>query len=187
MAGARAVNRLQGRQIFLTGFMATGKSKIGRILAQRLGRIFVDTDALIVETAGKSIPRIFAEDGETAFRRIERSCVVRAAGMREAVIALGGGAVTHEENRDTIRASGVCLCLRASAETIFTRLRRTEGERPLMAGLNDEDRMAKIRSMLAARAPFYDRADVFVESTECRTLEETVELAVSALEGLELQ
>ena len=175
---------LRGRQIFLTGFMATGKSKIGPILAVRLGRIFVDTDALIENAAGKSIPRIFAEDGEHAFRRIEHSCVVRAAGMREAVIALGGGAVTHEMNWDTIRASGVCLCLRASPATIFARLRRTEGERPLMAGLNDEDRMEKIRSMLAARAPFYDRADAFVESTERRTPEETVELAVSALKSL---
>ncbi len=181
------MNRLQGRHIFLTGFMATGKSKIGPILAQRLGRVFVDTDEMIVETAGKSIPRIFAEDGEAAFRRIERGCVVRAGGMRDAVIALGGGAVTHEENWDTIRASGVCLCLRASAETIFMRLRRVEGERPLMAGLNDEDRMAKIRSMQAARAPFYERADVFVESAECRTLEETVELAVLALKGLDSQ
>ena len=177
---------LRDRQIFLTGFMATGKSKIGPILARRLDRIFVDTDELIVEAAGKSIPRIFAEDGEAAFRRIERGCVAHAAGMPAAVIALGGGALTQEGNWDTIRASGVCLCLQASAETIFTRLRRTEGERPLMAGLTDEDRMAKIRSMLAARAPFYDRADAFVASTEDRAPEETVQLAVSALEGLDL-
>lgn len=178
---------LRGRQVFLAGFMATGKSKVGPILARRLNRIFVDTDELIVESAGKSIPRIFADDGEAAFRRIERGCVARAAGMPDAVIALGGGAVTHEGNWDTIRASGVCLCLRASAETIFARLCRTEGERPLMDGLNDEERMEKIRSMLAARAPFYDRADAFVESTECRTPEETVQLALTALEGIELQ
>lgn len=178
---------LRGRQIFLTGFMATGKSKIGPILARRLDRIFVDTDELIVETAGKSIPRIFADDGEAAFRRIERGCVARAAGMPDAVIALGGGAVTQEDNWDTIRATGVCLCLRASAETIFTRLCRTEGERPLMAGLNDEERMEKIRSMLAARAPFYGLADAIVESTEDRTPEETVHLALAALNGIELR
>lgn len=187
MSRAGHSSPLQGRQIFLAGFMATGKSKIGSFLARRLERIFVDTDELIVETAGKSIPRIFVEDGEAAFRRIERGCVVRAAGMADAVIALGGGAVTQEDNWDTIRESGVCLCLRASAETIFTRLRRTDGERPLMAGLNDEDRMAKIRSMLADRAPFYDRADAFVESTEYRTPDETVQLAVTALMGVELK
>ena len=178
---------LQGRQIFLAGFMATGKSKIGPILAQRLDRTFVDTDELIVASAGKSIPRIFAEDGEAAFRRIERGCVARAAGMPDAVIALGGGAVTQEGNWDTIRASGVCLCLRASAETISSRLCRTEGERPLMAGMNDEERMEKIRSMLAARAPYYARADAFVESSEHRTPEETVQLALTALEGIEFQ
>lgn len=179
--------RLRGRQIFLAGFMATGKSKVGPILARRLDRIFVDTDELIVESAGKSIPRIFAEDGEAAFRRIERVCVVKAAGMPDAVIALGGGAVTQEGNWDTIRASGVCLCLRASAETILTRLGRAEGERPLMAGLNDEERMEKIRSMLAARAPFYNRADALVESTDYRTPEETVQLALKALKGIALQ
>lgn len=178
---------LRDRQIFLTGFMATGKSKVGPILARRLDRVFVDTDELIVEAAGKSIPRIFSEEGEAAFRRIERGCVARAAAMPHAVIALGGGAVTQEGNWETIQASGVCLCLRAAAETIFKRLRRTEGERPLMAGLTDEGRMVKIRSMLAARTPFYDRADAFVESTEYRTPEETAQLAVSALEGLVLK
>ncbi|MDE2998262.1 MAG: shikimate kinase [Gemmatimonadota bacterium] len=180
-------SRLRGRQIFLTGFMATGKSKIGPILARRLDRLFVDTDELIVAAAGKSIPRVFAEDGEAAFRRIERGSVVKAAGMPDAVIALGGGAVTQEGNWDTIRASGVCLCLKASPETIFARLCRTEGERPLMDGLNDEERMEKIRSMLAARAPFYDRADAFVESTEYRTPEETVQLALTALKDIALQ
>lgn len=178
---------LRGRQIFLAGFMATGKTRIGPILARRLDRIFVDTDELIVASAGKSIPRIFSEDGEAAFRRIERGCVAKAAGMPDAVIALGGGAVTQTGNWDTIRATGVCLCLRASPETIDARLRRTEGERPLMAGLNDAERMEKIRRMLAERAPYYSRADAFVESTEYRTPEETVKLALLALNDLELQ
>lgn len=172
---------LAGRQIFLTGFMATGKSKIGPILAQRLARVFVDTDEMIVEAAGKSIPEIFEADEEAAFRRIEHNCVVRAAQMPDAVIALGGGAITQEANWETIREAGVCLCLRASAETIFERVSRTEGERPLMAGLDDAGRMAKIRAMLAEREPFYSRADLFVESTDGRTPEETVEVAVDAL------
>jgi len=163
--------------------MATGKTKVGRILAERLGRPFVDTDDLIVETAGKTIPEIFAQDGEAAFRRIEHGCVVRASQMGEAVIALGGGAITQEANWETVRQTGICLCLKASPETIFERVSRNQ-ERPLMAGLDDSARMARIRRMLAERQPFYSRADAFVASTECHTPEETADLAISELKKL---
>ena len=174
------VGFLDGRQLFLTGFMATGKSKVGRILAERLGRFFVDTDELIVDWAGKTIPEIFAEDGESAFRRIEHDCVVRASQMPHAVIALGGGAITRDANWEVIRATGVCLCFRASAQTIFDRVSRSE-ERPLLAGLDDAGRMAKIREMLAAREPFYCRADAFVTSTDAWEPEETAEAALEVL------
>ncbi len=173
---------LAGKQIFLTGFMATGKSKVGPVLAQRLNRPFVDTDELIVEAAGKTIPEIFEQDGETVFRRIEHDCVVRASRMSDAIISLGGGAVTQEANWEVIRKTGVCVCFQASAETIFERVSRTEGERPLMAGLDDAGRLAKIREMLAEREPFYSRADVFVTSTEDRTPEETAEVTIAELE-----
>ena len=171
---------LDGRHLFLTGFMATGKSKIGRILAERLGRAFVDTDDLIVAEAGKDIPEIFAEAGEAAFRRIEHACVVRASRMPPAVIALGGGAITQDANWEVIRDTGVCLCLRASPQTIFDRVSRSE-ERPLLAGLDDAARLAKICEMLAAREPFYSRADIFVTSTEERTPDETAEVAMAEL------
>lgn len=177
------MNLLSGQSIFLTGFMATGKTKVGRILADRLGRLFVDTDDLVVETAGKTIPEIFAQDGEAAFRRIEHDCVVRASRMGDAVIALGGGAITQEANWATIRQTGACLCFRASPQTIFERVSRNE-KRPLMADLNAAGRMAKIRHMLAERRPFYNRADAFVTSTEDRTPEETANLAISELQKL---
>ena len=100
--------------------------------------------------------------------------------MDSAVISLGGGAITQERNWKVIRETGVCLCLRASAETIFDRVSRKE-ERPLLAGLDDEGRMQKIRAMLQEREPFYSRADVFVTSTENRTPEETAEIAIRKL------
>ena len=174
---------LSGRQVYLTGFMATGKSKVGPILAERLGRAFVDTDDLVVEAEGRSIQEIFEKDGEAAFRRIEHACVVKASEMPEAVISLGGGAITQERNWDTVRATGVCVCLRATAETIFERVSRSD-ERPLLSGLGDEERMARIRQMLAERATWYDRADVAVMSTEERTPEETAELVIVELERL---
>lgn len=175
---------LAGKQIFLTGFMATGKSKVGLVLAQCLNRPFVDTDELIVEAAGKTITEIFERGGEAVFRRIEHDCVVRASRMPDAIISLGGGAVTQEENWEVIRKTGVCICFRALAETIFERVSRTEGERPLIVGLDDAGRLAKIREMLAEREPFYSRANGFVTSTEDRTPEETAEVAIAALERM---
>ena len=172
-----------GTPIFLCGFMATGKTKVGRILAQVLDRPFVDTDELIEEAAGKSIPEIFKQDGEAAFRRLEQECVVRASQMSGLVISLGGGAITQEVNWEVIRATGVCLCFRASAETIFERVSRN-AERPLLAGLDDAGRMARIREMLAEREAYYSRADLFVTSTEERTPEETAEIAVAKLEKI---
>ncbi len=172
---------LEGKQIFLTGFMATGKTKVGRILAERLGRPFVDTDNLIVATAGKSIPEIFDQDGEDAFRRIEHECAARASRMPDAIISLGGGAITQEANWDVIRKTGICLCFRASPETISARVGRND-ERPLFAGLGGDERLEKIRTMLADREPYYSRTDAFVTSSEDRTPEDTADLATAELE-----
>lgn len=174
---------LAGTPIFLCGFMATGKTKVGRILAQTLDRPFVDTDELIEEASGKSIPEVFEQDGEAVFRRIEHECVVRASQMSGSVISLGGGAITQEANWEVVRATGVCLCFRASAETIYERVSRNE-ERPLLAGLDDAGRLARIREMLAEREAYYNRADLFVMSTEERTPEETAEIAMAKLERI---
>ncbi|MSS69874.1 MAG: shikimate kinase [Candidatus Latescibacteria bacterium] len=169
------------RHIFLTGFMGAGKSKVGAILAAHLGRDFVDTDVLIEEAAGKSIPDIFREGGEEAFRRLEHEAVRRASEMPASVISLGGGAVTREENWEVIRRSGVSVYLQASPETIFERVSR-KTHRPLLAGLNDQERMEKIRSMLSVREPCYRRADLIVESLEERTPERTADLIIQKLE-----
>ena len=174
---------VDGRQIFLTGFMGAGKSKVGAILAERLGRTFVDTDALVEEAAGRPISDIFQEAGEEAFRRMEHEAVRRASEMPPAVISLGGGAATREENWIVIRDAGICVYLCASPETVFERVTR-KGHRPLLAGLNDAERMAKIRSMLAAREPYYRRADLVVESREDRTPEQTADLVIQGLQTI---
>jgi shikimate kinase len=169
--------------IFLTGFMGAGKSRVGAILAARLGRGFVDTDALVEEAAGRPISDIFRESGEEAFRKLEHQAVRRASEMPAAVISLGGGAVTREENWEVIRRSGVCVYLSASPETIFERVSR-RGHRPLLAGLNDQERMARIRAMLSAREPCYRRADLTVESLQERTPEQTAELVIQKLNDM---
>jgi shikimate kinase/3-dehydroquinate synthase len=169
---------LEGRQLFVTGFMATGKSKVGTVLADILGRPFVDTDARIVRAAGRPIGEIFEQDGEEAFRTLESQAVVAAATGEAAVIALGGGAMRQDENWDVIGSNGICLCITASPELLSERIGRNE-DRPLLAGLDDDERLQRIRELLAEREPFYRRSDAFIESTDDRTPEET---AVSALQ-----
>jgi shikimate kinase len=151
--------------IVLTGFMGTGKSEVGRRLATRLGRAFVDTDQLVERDAGKSVAAIFADDGEEAFRARERDAVATAAARRDAVIAVGGGAVLDAANRARLREAGVVVCLTASAETILRRVGETT-HRPLLAG--GEPRAA-IERLLADRRPSYDAAaDLTVDTTDRR-------------------
>src|SRR5215470_5572891 len=104
---------MRSRAIVLMGFMGTGKSEVGRRLAQRLGRAFVDTDQLVEERAGKRVAAIFADDGEPAFRGLERTAVADAAARAGAVIAVGGGAVLDPENVRVLRAAGVLVHLTA--------------------------------------------------------------------------
>ena len=182
--GGKPVQLLDGRQIFVTGFMATGKSKIGPILAALTGRTYLDTDEMIVESAGKDIPAIFADDGEAAFRDHEHESVTRAAQSDPSVISLGGGAIAHERNWDVIGSRGVCLCIRASVDTIFERVARKRDERPLLAGLTDEACRTKIESMLEEREPFYSRADVFVTSDEVKSPEDTAVEALALLKAV---
>lgn len=151
--------------IFLTGFMATGKSRIGRGLALRLDRPFYDTDEMVENRAGKPISRIFSEQGEAVFRQLEAECIVDAASRPDAVVALGGGAIAHSGNRETIRASGgVLVCVQADVETILERVSRRD-DRPLLTGLSRAEKREKIRSMLNERAPHYATADITVRST----------------------
>ena len=110
------------RNIFLTGFMGTGKTSVGRHVARRLGWRSVDLDEEIVSSAGKSIEAIFEDEGESGFRRMEREHLVRASEEDEQVISTGGGIPEDPANRETMRKSGVVVCLEARVETILGRL-----------------------------------------------------------------
>src|SRR5438105_1675476 len=144
----------------LIGFMATGKTSVGRIVASRLGRPFVDTDALIEAEAGRSVPRIFAEDGEAAFRRLEAQAVARAAGPGGSVIATGGGVVLSRKNMDRLRQHGLIVALRADPQAILARVGRA-GDRPLLG----DDPEGRVHRLLEERSEFYREADVVVETS----------------------
>ncbi len=146
--------------VFLTGFMGTGKSTVGRALARRLGKTFLDADAEIERVEGMAVARIFAEKGEESFRRTERD-VMAALAKGDAVVALGGGAIVDEGNFRTMRASGPIVCLTASVEEILRRVGH-DRRRPLLAG---EDRAQRVRELLEARRAAYARADFEIDTT----------------------
>jgi shikimate kinase/3-dehydroquinate synthase len=147
----------------LYGPPGVGKSAIGKLLAAKLGRDFVDTDVLVEERAGMDIPRIFAERGEAEFRRLESELCVELGsnGKRGTVIALGGGALLNPENRTALERHGVIFCLRAPADELLARLGQS-GQRPLLAGENPAGRLA---DLLAARQSLYDSFPEQVSAT----------------------
>jgi shikimate kinase len=161
------------RNIVLTGFTGTGKTAVGREVAARTGRPFVDLDDLIEQRAGKSIPEIFAQDGEPAFRALEAAICGEMAAPAGLVIATGGGAVVNPANREALAAGGTVICLEADLETILQRVGRGD-DRPMLAS---PDRVARIRELLAARAEAYaalphhlDRAHLTISATAERVL-----------------
>ena len=161
--------------------MGVGKTKIGQLLARSLERRFLDTDQMVESRAGKSISAIFADEGEDPFRQLEHECVSEAASMEDAVISLGGGAIAQQRNLDLVHRSGVLVCIEADVETILERVSRYD-DRPLLSGLNRDEKRKKIEDMLAQRARFYDQADVKVQSTDARPPEATASILLESLE-----
>ena len=149
--------------VILTGFMGTGKTSLGKLLATRLGRPFVDIDKKIEDEARLSIPKIFERFGEAHFRELERAAVKDLCERRGLVIATGGGTIKDEENLQLLKSSGVMICLTTEPEEIFKRTAR-RGERPVLDGGGNE-RLETIKKLLAERKKFYDRADYQVDTT----------------------
>ncbi len=142
------------QNIVLVGFMGTGKSSIGRLIAGRLGFVFVDTDALVVERAGREIAEIFASEGEEHFREMETAVLASLAHLERRVIATGGGIVLRERNRELMRELGLVVRLTASEDVIYERVARNT-KRPL---LQTENPRATLSALLAAREPMYAAA-----------------------------
>ena len=168
--------------VFLTGFMGVGKTRVGRILAQQLGRCFLDTDRMIEQRTGKTIAEIFADEGEAHFRQLERDCVLETCQRSDAVVALGGGAVARADNVAAVRCAGILVCLKADVDTIFARVKR-RSNRPLLAGLDPQAQRAKIESLLRERAPFYDQAHIELYTTQAQTPEDTAGQLLDLLEN----
>lgn len=148
--------------IALIGFMGTGKSTVGRLVAEQLGFEFVDTDEFIEQQTGKRIADIFQQTGEAAFRELERKLLGEMTSWRRTVISTGGGLAAQPGNLEALKQSALVVCLWASPETIFERVRH-QSHRPL---LQTPDPQAKIRELLVQREPFYRQADLLIRSDQ---------------------
>ena len=147
--------------IVLVGFMGTGKSTVGRVIAQKLGFHFIDTDDVIEQTSKAKIFDIFAEHGEVYFRDLESQAVESVALMKNQVVATGGGVVLRSSNIDLLRTGGPIFCLNATPKAIWDRVRSSRS-RPLLRGPNP---LKKIETLLDKRAPYYALADHQIETT----------------------
>ena len=163
--------------ITLTGFMGSGKTTVGKVLADFLGCPFMDLDELVVKKAGKSIPEIFAQDGEPAFRQLEARLLrqtVEKYTENTVVLALGGGAVTAPASASLLREKTVCIYLRATLETLLARLEGETAGRPLAD--------ASLADRLAAREPLYEETAHVIIDTDGLTPEEVAdEIIISSL------
>ncbi len=173
--------------VFLTGFMGSGKSTIGPILAKQLGYDFIDVDDLIQEVEGREIVDIFREKGELYFRNIERKILIESVlKLSKFVVALGGGTITFSDNLYLVKKFGILIYLKARPDVLVERI-KFKTDRPLLldpAGniLPENLLFDRVITLLKVREPYYLQADFFV-STDDRSVEETVEEILKKLEG----
>ena len=158
------------RNLYLVGFMGSGKSAVGRSVASELGMRFIDSDVAIEAETGLSVSAIFDQFGEAHFRELEQSFIERGHPDCGCVVACGGGLITQEGMADQLRDRGVVICLFASVDTILQRT-RANAKRPL---LNVANPRAQIEKLLEERRPFYQQAGIAV-STDGRSLPEVVD------------
>src|SRR5262245_17602695 len=148
------------RNVILVGFMGAGKSTVGRLLARRLGRCFVETDAMITAREGRSIPEIFADRGEAYFRRLEAEVLEALADKHGHVVATGGGFSCEPGVMDRLLQLGTVVWLAADFEAAYARANRVGG-RPMLAGRSADEAAAMYR----ARQEFYRRAHLALDTT----------------------
>lgn len=166
--------------IALIGFMGTGKSAAGRALAGKTGKTLVEVDALIEARAGKSIKRIFAEEGEIAFREYEIAVIKELSPRKNLVLACGGGVVLNRINIDRLKQESMVIWLTASTEAIMQRLKTSGDTRPLMPGKSNEN---DAQSLLLFRQPFYERAADLQVDTSGLSVAQVVENILKKLES----
>lgn len=160
------------RPIFLIGYMASGKTTLGRVLARALGRRFIDLDFYIEQRYHLKVPEIFRLRGEEEFRRMESAMLRETGEMEDVVIACGGGTPCAGDNMDWMSARGTTIFLDASVPVIARRVAQAPGKRPLLDGLTASELESRVSTHLASRLPFYTRAAVTLPSDRLESREQ---------------
>ncbi|MFH0989205.1 MAG: shikimate kinase [bacterium] len=173
--------------IYLTGFMGSGKSTIGPILANTLGFDYIDIDKFIEHETKKRVVDIFASEGEQKFRELERSVLAKISSNHRYVIALGGGTIANEQNYQIIRQTGVIVYLQLSPEHILHRVQH-KTDRPMLKSstgtiLPPDEMRERVHEILDHREEFYTRADIVIR-TDNKRVGPTVDEIVKNLRGM---
>ncbi|MFZ6017599.1 MAG: shikimate kinase [Nitrospirota bacterium] len=167
------------KNIILTGFMGTGKTAVGRELSRLLNMKLIDIDTEIEKSQKMTINEIFRQFGEPRFREIETEMIKKLSEDKNTIISAGGGAVLRQENMDALGKNGVIVCLMATPETILKRTSHNS-DRPL---LQVENPLGRIRELLDFRKPFYEKADIMIDTegkTPLQIAEEIIKKVVSS-------
>ncbi len=164
------------------GFMGCGKSKVGRILAQKLGWPFLDTDDCIGKDAGMTIPKIFEQMGEPRFRELERKCIKEISQLNNHVISLGGGAIIDPENWERISHSGTTISLSYPPKILAARLAK-KSDRPLLNKTEGDERLIKIIELLEKRESYYRRADLILHLNKEVPADRVAETLIGYVKG----
>jgi shikimate kinase len=165
------------RCVTLYGPMGSGKTSVGKELADMLGYEFIDTDKLVEQQTGKKISAIFREEGEAAFREKESAVIQTLVGSQGKVIATGGGAVLDPQNRHVLASIGLSVYLKASARELYQRV-KNDTNRPLLQ--NVEDPVKVVQNLLKEREEFYSQADIIID-TEDLSVEEVTDQLIDEL------
>ncbi|MCF7873285.1 MAG: shikimate kinase [Candidatus Omnitrophica bacterium] len=166
------------RNIYLVGFMGTGKTAVGRVLADKLSRRFVEMDQLIEKQENKEIKDIFAENGQEYFRKLENQLLKKLSSQSNLVVSCGGGVVCNQDNLDILQNTGYVFSLSASPNSIFERIKGSN-HRPLLNGANP---LEKIKELLEIRKLFYKKAGIKID-TDNLSVEDVADYILKLLEN----
>ena len=175
-AKASPPGRLEGL-FFLIGFMACGKTSIGKLVAERTGYDFVDLDQWIESENGRSVQQIFAEQGEDAFRKLEHEYLQKACFLQHTIVATGGGVPCFYNNMELMNSAGKTVYLKFPPEELKIRIQQSsQDSRPLVAGKSDDQLLQFVRETLAEREQYYRQADFIVSGNDAEIAEQIIDL-----------
>jgi shikimate kinase len=152
--------------IYLIGFMGSGKSTAGKSIAALLQWKFADIDKLVEENAGMTVPEIFAAGGEDSFRMAEKKALTDVSHRTRTVVACGGGTPCSAENMEILKSTGVTVYLKVPAEVLVSRLRRSRNHRPLLSDADPDELNQRVLKMLESRATWYEQADLVIDGEQ---------------------